>query len=84
MRKSSIAVIMFAASGAIAQQPADQPPVTKLGTDTDPNQVVCVTEREIGSRLATNRVCRTRAEWTQRRAQFRERIDRAQKAAPPS
>lgn len=44
----------------------------------DPNQIVCVNERELGSRLAKRRVCRTRAEWATHRAQSRLMIERVQ------
>ena len=79
MRKAAILIAAAAAAGtaAIAQSPT---PVqdTKIGPGNDPNQVICIREAEIGSRLATRRVCRTRQEWEEARQQFRDRLDRAQ------
>ena len=46
--------------------------------DNDPNQVVCVREDRIGSRVAARRVCRTRAEWEEHRRQASQSVERAQ------
>jgi hypothetical protein len=51
---------------------------TRVGVNNEPNQIVCRNERAIGSRLRANRVCRTRAEWTEYRRQTRQAIERAQ------
>lgn len=47
----------------------------------DPNERVCETIKPLGSRLATKRVCATRAEWEDYRRQDRDAIDKAQRAA---
>jgi hypothetical protein len=44
----------------------------------DPNEMVCVRESQIGSRVATRRVCRTRQEWDDVRRQARISTERAQ------
>jgi hypothetical protein len=44
----------------------------------DPNEVVCVRETQIGSRLSTGRVCRTREQWDEVRRQARTSVERAQ------
>lgn len=44
----------------------------------DPNEKVCETQQVLGSRLAVRRVCATRAEWADRRAQEREMVGRTQ------
>lgn len=44
----------------------------------DPNEVVCEKEEVIGSRLQTQRVCHTRAEWAELRHQDRQEIEKVQ------
>jgi hypothetical protein len=44
----------------------------------DPNQVVCEKIEVLGSRVATKRVCMTRAEWAERKRLQRMELDRAQ------
>ena len=46
----------------------------------DPNQIVCDKQEVLGSRVATKKVCMTRAEWAERRHLERQEIDRAQTA----
>ncbi|HWT13710.1 MAG TPA: hypothetical protein VN231_13230 [Allosphingosinicella sp.] len=64
----------LAATAAVAQAPSG----TSRGPDNDPNEVVCINERVIGSRLARNRVCRTRAQWVEHRAETRKVVERVQ------
>lgn len=63
---------VFAQSG----QPAQQQPAAKNAKD--PNEIVCEKQEVIGSRLATQKVCKTRAEWAEERRSSRMDIDRAQ------
>lgn len=44
----------------------------------DPNETVCETEEILGSRLATRRICLTRAQWAEKRRDDRALIDRSQ------
>jgi hypothetical protein len=44
----------------------------------DPNKMICEDEEVVGSRLATKRVCMTRAQWAERRQNDRALIDRSQ------
>ena len=44
----------------------------------DPNEVVCEKQEVVGSRLATKRVCRTRAQWAELRAQDRQDLEKTQ------
>jgi hypothetical protein len=57
----SIASVPGAASAADTPRPPQ-----------DPNEKVCETVTSIGSRLATKRVCATRAEWAEKRKQERD------------
>ena len=48
------------------------------GSAKDPNERICEKQTVVGSRLATRRVCATRAEWEEKRRLDKEAIDRAQ------
>ncbi len=58
---------------AIADTPLPAPRRTP-----DPNEIVCEKQEVLGSRLATRRVCRTRAEWADLRLQDRQDIEKIQ------
>jgi hypothetical protein len=47
----------------------------------DPNEKVCETVQEIGTRLGAKKICATRAEWAEKRKQDRETVDQAQRSA---
>jgi hypothetical protein len=47
----------------------------------DPNEKVCEDVTQVGSRLATKRICATRAEWAEKRKQDKEIVDQAQRSA---
>ena len=69
-------VAMAAAAAAQTQQTSSGSTSSRLN---DPNEIVCVTERETGSRLRARRTCRTRAEWDAHRADLRADIDQIAK-----
>jgi invasion protein IalB len=46
----------------------------------DPNEIVCERQREIGSRLAMNKVCKTRAQWAEDQRADRMVIEKVQTA----
>ena len=60
--------------GQTTQAPAGQPPKKAF----DPNEVVCEKQTVAGSRLATKRVCMTRAQWADLKSQDREEIEKVQ------
>ena len=70
-----LTALLGSSAAALAQAPSE---TTKVGPMTDPSEVVCVREPVIGSRVATNRVCRTRGEWAEVRRQTRQQVERAQ------
>lgn len=76
LAKSLLAVLaatgLFLAPNAAAQADKDKTP-------RDPNEKVCETIKPVGSRLATKRVCATRAEWADKRRQDREETEKAQR-----
>jgi hypothetical protein len=69
------------ASGSFAAQ-AQQNTSASSGTTAakpiDPNEVVCERQEVIGSRLATKKVCMTRSQWADAKAQDRQDVEKAQ------
>ncbi len=63
------------ASAQQTQAPSNQNSAKKM---LDPNEVVCEKQEVLGSRLATKRVCMTRAEWAELRHQDRQDLERVQ------
>jgi hypothetical protein len=47
----------------------------------DPNERVCEDVTQVGSRLATQKICATRAEWAEKRKADRETVDQVQRSA---
>jgi hypothetical protein len=68
------------ASLAAAAEP-DQQPSQNARPKLDPNQRICEDVTQVGSRLATKRICATRAQWAEMRKQDREAVDNAQRSA---
>jgi invasion protein IalB len=64
-----------AAGAQQTQAPSNQNAAKKT---LDPNEVVCEKQEVLGSRLATKRVCMTRAEWAALRHQDRQDLERVQ------
>lgn len=80
----SAALAFSAGTTAAWAQSADQSttPAPQAKKAHDPNEVVCQKIEEIGSRLATKRVCMTRAEWAEQQRQDRMDTDKAQVLRP--
>jgi len=74
---TGICLALLVGLGSAAQ--AGPAPSAKKGSD--PNEIVCEKIGTIGSRLATKKVCATRAEWDEKRKLDREAVDQAQRAA---
>ena len=71
-------LVLVGLATAVSPAAASEPRTSRVGVNNDPSQVVCRTEREIGSRLRVNRVCRTRAQWAEYRREARQAVTRAQ------
>ena len=69
-------LVMCAAAVAAPLLPAHAGQATK--TASDPNAKICQVVTPVGSRLATKKVCATRAEWEDKKRQDREATERAQ------
>jgi hypothetical protein len=73
----------LAATAALAQPPQPpQPPQRSAGAAAadglDPNQMICRSESEVGSRLRSHRTCATRQQWADQRRQDRQYLEKAQ------
>ena len=78
MKRVILCVMLAAATAVAAQGRSDGAATKKTGVVNDPDEIVCVNERVIGSRLASRRVCRTRAEWAEARNEVQTETTRAQ------
>ena len=81
MLKLMFAGFAVIATAAIAQAPSDTTG-RRVSASGDPNEMVCVNERLPDSVFMKRRICRTRAEWAEHRAQSRQTIERVQTYKP--
>ena len=70
MRKlmfTTVAAVLGMSAPAFAQSVSPAQPSQPQGAKParDPNEIVCERQQQLGSRLATERVCKTRAEWAE-------------------
>lgn len=77
MQTLALILAALAASAALAEQ---QRPIIVRGPHAryNPNEIVCRSETDIGSRLRTHRTCATRAEWAEQIRLQRQHIDKLQ------
>ncbi len=61
-----------------AQTSTMQAPTVSVSNKGGPNEVVCEKQEVVGSRLATQRICKTRAQWAEQRLNDRSEIERIQ------
>lgn len=80
MLKIALTGAALIATAAVAQAPTNTP--QRSGPHNDPDEVVCITETVTGSRLGARRVCRTRAEWAEHRAEMRKVVEKVQYYKP--
>ena len=66
----------FAAQAAADEGRTDTRPQPGVVLGPNPNEVVCEKVEQIGTRIATNRVCMTRAQWAARKQGDREEVER--------
>lgn len=79
-RTVSIAAFALLIPAAASAQQAAAPtaPLPAGAKVLNPNEVVCEKQEELGSRLATKRICMTRGQWADLRGQDRQEIERVQ------
>lgn len=82
LRVNHFAVFTLLASWSApmpAQPPAAAATIAPPADKTlNPNEVVCEKQEQLGSRLATKRICMTRGQWADLRGQDRQEIERVQ------
>ena len=76
MLKFALAGFALVATAALAQAPSSER--VRVPSGQDPNEMICVQERLPDSVFMKRRVCRTRAEWAEHRAQARQTIEKVQ------
>ena len=69
--------VLGTAVGSAAEPP--QVESSKVRPPADPNQKICQDITVVGSRLATKRICATRAEWAAKKRDDRETVDTIQR-----
>lgn len=76
-----IAAAALTATAALSQTAAG---TSKSGGTYDPNEIVCRSFQESGSRLKSSRVCMTRGQWADWRREQRSNTETSQqrRAAP--
>ena len=85
MPKFRLAIVTFAtafgmSTSTLAQSQVSAPaqaPAT-AAPSVNPNEKICQTQEETGSRLGKRRVCKTRAEWADFQLQERQQIEKIQ------
>ena len=70
------ALALSAASPAIAESTSAP---TTTAKSKDPNRKICEKVERIGSRLATDRICMTAAQWEEQKRENREHVERVQR-----
>lgn len=72
-----VAVLMAGTASAQTGSPSAAP--NGAGArGSDPNEMICRSIAEMGTRLNRQRICKTRAEWAEERRQQRQQIDQNQ------
>ena len=80
MLRFALASFTLVATAALAQAPSSES--TRVKPSQDPNEMICVSERLPDSVFMKRRICRTRAEWAEHRAQMRQTVERVQTYKP--
>jgi hypothetical protein len=75
MKKIVFVSALLASSAAFAQAPTSG----QANEDApDPNEMVCRSVEDTGSRLSRSRICMTRAQWTEHLRGTRQNVERSQ------
>lgn len=78
------AVLLVSAPVLAQSQPVQSQQQKPTTAKPKPNnqRVICHVQQDIGSRLATTRVCMTAAQWSQQQQEARDEVDRGQRQGP--
>jgi hypothetical protein len=78
---SFAAALLLGMSGSAFAQAAAPAPAANAAparVGPDPNEIICEKQEVLGSRLASRRICHTRAEWADLKLQDRQELERVQ------
>jgi len=75
-----LSVLCWTASASVAAADPAQPSTQTGRPKLDPNQRICEDVTQVGSRLATKRICATRSEWAAQKKADRETVDAIQRS----
>lgn len=75
MKKIVFVSALLASSASWAQAPSSGQPAADA---PDPNEMICRSVEDTGSRLSRSRVCMTRQQWVDSRRTTRENTERTQ------
>lgn len=75
---TQLSLMAFAPTMIHAQGAVSTAQPSAVAKKSDSNQIVCEKQKVPGSRLASAKVCKTRAEWADLRLQDRMDLERAQ------
>jgi invasion protein IalB len=76
---SAIGLAAAASVPAVAQAQTSAPAAgQQTPPGPNPNEVICQKQEVIGSRLASKRICKTRAEWADAQLQDKQELNRVQ------
>lgn len=81
---SAVAFVLTPLTAAPTSAQVQQQQQQNVKNARDPNEVVCEKQEEIGSRIATKRVCMTRSQWAEQRRLDRQDVEKAQIDRPMS
>ena len=77
MKAVPIALVALVSAPALAQ--TGSPPVIVVSTEkSELDRIVCERQTDIGSRIASRKVCKTVREWQEERRIHREEVERVQ------
>ena len=76
----ALAALGWTSAPALADPAASPVASEKVRPPADPNQKICQDITMVGSRIATKRICATRAEWAAQKRRDQEEVDRIQRS----
>jgi invasion protein IalB len=73
---------LLAGAAPVAAQSSSSTPPAPNSKAKDPNRVICERVEEVGSRLASKRVCLTAQQWEEQRRLDRDTLEENQRKVP--
>jgi invasion protein IalB len=73
------AALLFGAAPIAAQTTSTGATPAPNSKQKDPNRIICERQQEVGSRLASKRVCMTAVQWEEQHRRDREAVEENQR-----